>query len=93
MYLPESKLRQTTLSIFRTGSVTVAVLLLCACASSGNRGSSEISTSDTCGAGKTLVCEVPNTGRIKHGSFSKGSKTCACEVAGETGPPIIPGIP
>ncbi|HEX9853616.1 MAG TPA: hypothetical protein VGA68_11400, partial [Woeseiaceae bacterium] len=93
MYLTEIKLRQTTLAILTTGSVTVTALLLGACASSGNRESGEISSTDTCGAGKTLVCEVPNTGRIKHGSFSKGSKTCACEVAGETGPPIIPGIP
>jgi hypothetical protein len=51
-----------------------------------------VSASDTCAPGKTLVCEVSNVGRIKHGSFSNGSKNCSCEDP-RAGAPIIPGIP
>lgn len=71
----------------------VAALLLAACTSAGTRDAGTANMSDACGSGETLVCEVPNTGRIKHGSFTKGSKRCACQRSGETGPPIIPPVP
>ncbi len=73
--------------------MTIAVLVLTACVSTSNREPDPVSASDTCAPGETLVCEVPNTGRIKHGSFSKGSKRCACQRDGESGPPIIPQVP
>ena len=81
------------MSFLKASSMTVAALVLTACASAGSREPESASISDACAPGETLVCEVPNTGRIKHGSFSKGSKKCACQRDGETGPPIIPQVP
>jgi hypothetical protein len=81
------------MSFLRTSAMTIAALVLIACAPAGTRKPATVSASDTCGPGETLVCEVPNTGRIQHGSFSKGSKTCACQRDGSTGPPIIPQVP
>jgi hypothetical protein len=78
--------------MLRNGSLAAAFLLLVACASGNRQESREVSLSDTCAPGETLICEVPNTGRITHGSFSKGRKKCACEYARE-GAPIIPGVP
>lgn len=73
--------------------MTIVALVLSACVSAGSNKPPPVSAADTCAPGETLVCEVPNTGRIKHGSFSKGSKKCACQRDGETGPPIIPQVP
>lgn len=81
------------MSPLKSGLLPAAVLLLAACTSAGTRDPGTANMSDACGSGETLVCEVPNTGRIKHGSFSKGSKRCACQRDGETGPPIIPPVP
>jgi hypothetical protein len=93
MYSSEGQLRQTTMSFLRASTMIFAVLVLTACASAGTSSPKPASISDTCAPGETLICEVPNTGRIKHGSFSKGSKKCACQRDGDTGPPIIPQVP
>ena len=74
-----------TLLVFATG-------LLVACASDNTRSAREVSASDTCAPDETLVCEVSNTGRIKHGSFGKDGKRCSCSDR-STGAPIIPGVP
>ena len=66
--------------------------LLTACASDGTKSPRELTASDTCAPDETLVCEVSNTGRIKHGSFSKEGKRCSCSDR-KSGAPIIPGIP
>jgi hypothetical protein len=56
----------------------IAAGLLAGCASDKTRSSRDVSASDTCAPDQTLVCEVSNTGRIKHGSFSKdGEKDSA----------------
>jgi hypothetical protein len=81
------------MSFLRAGTLIIAGLVLTACASGSTRDPGPANMSDACAAGETLICEVPNTGRIKHGSFSKGSKKCACQRTGETGPPIIPQVP
>lgn len=65
--------------------------LLTACASDNTRSPKKPSASDACAPDQTLVCEVSNTGRIKHGSFSKEGKRCSCSD-GKAGAPIIPGI-
>jgi len=74
----------------------LAVLLMMACgACVSNAGSRTASKSATpsCPAGETLICEVRNTGRITHGSFSKKNTTrCSCDEA-RTGGTVIPGIP
>jgi hypothetical protein len=93
MYSSEHKMRQTIMSFLKTGCLTVVALVLCACVSAGNSKPAPVSASDTCAPGETLTCEVSNTGRIKHGSFNKGGKNCACERDGQTGPPIIPQVP
>jgi hypothetical protein len=69
-----------------------SVLLLGACVSLGNKDSSTVSISDTCAPDETLICEVSNTGRIKHGSFSKDGKRCSCSDR-RSAAPIIPGVP
>jgi hypothetical protein len=69
-----------------------AVMLLAACASGNSREPRQLSASDTCAPNETLVCEVSNTGRIKHGSFSKEGERCACSDR-RKGAPLIPGIP
>lgn len=81
------------MSFPKAGSLIIAAWVLTACTAGSTRDPAQASMSDACAAGETLVCEVPNTGRIKHGSFSKGSKKCACQRTGETGPPIIPQVP
>ncbi len=86
-------MRQTIMLFLKEGSLIVVALLLCACVSAGNREPAPVSASDTCAPGETLICEVSNTGRIKHGSFSKGGKNCGCEKDGQSGPPIIPQVP
>jgi hypothetical protein len=63
-----------------------------ACASDTTRSAREVSASDTCAPDETLVCEVSNTGRIKHGSFGKDGKRCSCSDR-KSGAPIIPGVP
>ncbi|MDH4049408.1 MAG: hypothetical protein OEW68_15240 [Gammaproteobacteria bacterium] len=73
--------------------LVAASLVLGACASdSSPKKPKRVSASDTCAPGDTLICEVSNTARIKHGSFSKGSKKCSCEDR-RAGAPIIPGVP
>jgi hypothetical protein len=73
-------------------AIFAVALMLGACASNSTREPRKLSASDTCAPGKTLICEVSNTARIKHGSFSKGSKNCSCEDK-RAGVPRIPGIP
>ena len=74
-------------------SITLLSLLaLTACASNPDNRSARRSSSYQCPAGETLVCEVTNTGRITHGSFSKKGSKCSCEDEGQVGPTVIPGI-
>ena len=68
-----------------------AILLLSACASSSTQKRT-VTAADACAPNETLVCEVSNTGRIKHGSFSKDGERCSCSDRSK-GPPIIPGVP
>ena len=85
--------RQKIMTLHKLSLLMVASMALGACTSgSSTRPPKAVSASDTCAPGKTLICEVSNTARIKHGSFSKGSKSCSCEDK-RAGAPIIPGVP
>ena len=72
--------------------LTIPVLLaFSACASDPSRQAGNRSQPIDCGPGKTLICEVRNTGRIKHGSFGNDAKNCSCEE-GRAGPTRVPSI-
>jgi len=67
-------------------------LMLGACASgTSTRQVAKASPEDMCKPGENLICEVSNTGRISHGSFSKRNSRCACEVA-RAGATVIPSV-
>ena len=91
------QLRLTLKTPFRDGTTHVifepedfiarlAALVLAACTSGGTRDPAPANMRDACAPGETLVSEVPHTGRVKHGSCSKGSKKCACQGSGESDP-------
>lgn len=70
----------------------VSLGFFAACASDSTKSPRQVTASDSCAPDETLVCEVSNTGRIKHGSFSKEGKRCSCSDR-KSGAPIIPGVP
>jgi len=70
---------------------TLLILVVGACAQDPAKQPAKNSSRTQCPPGETMVCEVRNTGRIMHGSFSKGNSRCACKDD-RGGPPNIPGI-
>ena len=77
----------------RAGLAILVLLAMGACASDGGNRTASRSAGVTCPPGETLICEVRNTGRITHGSFSnRNTNRCACEVAANGGT-VIPSIP
>lgn len=80
------------IATLRALAMLVPAIALCACATDGTEQESKYARSVMqCPHGETLICEVRNTGRIRHGSFSKGGKNCTCEVPREGGT-IIPSV-
>jgi hypothetical protein len=75
----------------RVISSTLLILVVGACAQDPAKQATENSSRVQCPPGETMVCEVRNTGRIVHGSFSKGNSRCACKDE-RSGSPNIPGI-
>lgn len=71
----------------------IPALALVACASDGTERTPKYARSGgvQCPPGETLICEVPTTGRIHHGSFSKRGKNCACEEP-RAGATVIPSV-
>ncbi len=78
------------MSRLRNGLIVLSALSFTACASDPNSMSARRSSGYQCPTGEKLVCEVRNTGRIHHGSFSKKGSNCACQVEGTLAAPIIP---
>ncbi len=78
------------MSRLRNGLIVLSALTFTACASDPNSMSARRSSDYQCPTGETLVCEVRNTSRIHHGSFSKKGSNCACQVDGTLAAPIIP---
>ncbi len=70
---------------------TLLVFAVAACAQNPGKQQSENSSRTQCPPGETMVCEVRNTGRIMHGSFSKANSRCACKDS-RTDSPNIPDI-
>ena len=65
---------------------------LAACATKSGTQTASKSSNYQCAAGETMVCEVRNTSRITHGSFSKRGRNCACQDSSREAPTIIPEI-
>lgn len=73
-------------------ALTIPAILLGACASDSAERTPKYSRAvQQCPPGETLICEVPTTGRIHHGSFSKRGKSCACEEP-RAGATVIPSV-
>lgn len=73
-------------------STVVLLSLFAGCASNPDSQTVSRNSSYQCPRGETMVCEVRNTGRITHGSFSKRGKNCTCQDESREGPAIIPEI-
>jgi hypothetical protein len=70
---------------------TLLVFAVAACAQNPGKQQSENSARVQCPPGETIVCEVRNTGRIMHGTFSNKNSRCACKDS-RTDSPNIPDI-
>jgi hypothetical protein len=70
---------------------TLLVLAVAACAQNPGKQQSNNSPRTECPPGETMVCEVRNTGRIMHGTFSNKNSRCACKDS-RTDSPNIPDI-
>ena len=73
-------------------AVATLLLLFAGCASKSETQSVSRSSSFQCPPGETMTCEVRNTGRITHGSFSKRGKNCTCVDGSRDVPSIVPEI-
>ncbi len=80
------------MSKLKIGLVLMLALSFTACASDPNNMSARRTSNYQCPAGQTLICEVTNTGRIHHGSFSKRGSNCACQIEGTEAAPNVPAI-
>jgi len=70
---------------------SLLILMVGACAHDPGKQNTAESREFQCAAGEKMVCEVRNTGRIQHGSFSKANSRCAC-LDDRAGAPNIPAV-